>query len=152
MTIVRWEPLRELTSLQADMNRLFNTAFTGPVGASVRWAPAMDLIEKADAYVLRADLPGIKQEDLALQVEDNVLTLSGARKHDAEQDVAAYHHAERPHGAFSRAITLPKGVDATGVTATFTDGVLEVRIPKPERAQPRRIEIAVADQPVAVEA
>ena len=112
----------------------------------------MDLLEKADAYVLRADLPGIKQEDLALQVEDNVLTLSGARKHDDDQGVAAYHHAERPHGAFSRAVTLPKGVDGAGVTATFTDGVLEVHIPKPERAQPRRIEIAVADQPVAVEA
>jgi HSP20 family protein len=152
MTIVRWEPLRELTSLQADMNRLFNATFAGPVGTPPRWAPAMDLLEKTDGYILRADLPGMKQDDLALQVEDNVLTVSGARKHDAEQDVAAYHRSERPHGAFSRAVTLPKGVDADGVTASFTDSVLEVRIPKPEQAQPRRIEIAAADLPAAIEA
>lgn len=151
MTIVRWEPLRELTSLQADMNRLFNTAFAGPASTSVRWAPAMDLFETTDGYVLRADLPGIKEEDIALQVEDNVLTVSGARKNE-DKDVAAYHHAERPHGAFSRAVTLPKGVDAAGVTAAFTDGVLEVRIPKPEQAQPRRIEISFADRPSTIEA
>ena len=146
MTIVRWEPLRELSTLQADMNRLFNSAFAGPSTAPHRWLPAIDLVEHADAYVLRADLPGVKQEDVNLQVEDNVLTVSGERKLDREGDAGGFHRVERSFGTFSRALTLPKGVDAEAVTATFADGVLEVRIPKPEQAQPRRIEIAVGDR------
>ena len=152
MTTVRWEPLRELTSLQADMNRLFDSTFAGPATGSSRWVPPMDLLEKTDRYVLRADLPGVKLDDVALQIEDNVLTVSGARNHDADEDVAAYHHAERPHGSFSRAVTLPKGVDGAAVTAAFNDGVLEVQIPKPERVQPRRIEIAVGDRPATIAA
>jgi HSP20 family protein len=143
MTTVRWEPLRELTSLQADMNRLFNTAFAGPVAGARRWSPPLDLIEKSEGYVLRVDLPGVGQDDLALQVEDNVLTLSGTRKQETEEGAAAYHHSERSFGAFSRAISLPKGVDAEAVTASFTNGVLEVAIPKPEQAKPRRIQIGV---------
>jgi HSP20 family protein len=143
MTIVRWEPLRELTSLQADMNRLFNTAFAGPETAARRWTPALDLIEKSDGYVLRADLPGMSTDDVALTVEDNVLTLSGSRAREADGESAAHHHAERPFGSFARAISLPKGVAADAVTAAFTDGVLEIHIPKPEQAKPRRIEIAV---------
>ncbi len=153
MTIVRWEPLRELTSLQSEMNRLFNSAFAGPAAnAPQRWMPAMDLVEQADAYVLRADLPGIKQDDVKLHVEDNVLTVAGERKLQTESEGGGYHRLERSFGTFSRALTLPKGVDAEAVTASFTDGVLEVRIPKPEEAQPRRIEISVGDQPATIEA
>jgi HSP20 family protein len=143
MTIVRWEPLRDLTSLQADMNRLFNTAFAGPQAAAGRWSPPLDLIERTDSYVLKVDLPGMQAEDVALQIEDNVLTLSGARKREAGADTAAYHHSERPFGSFARAITLPKGVESEGVTAAFADGVLEITIPKPEQIKPRRIDIAV---------
>jgi HSP20 family protein len=146
MTIVRWEPLRELTSLQADMNRLFNTAFVGPETGARRWSPALDLVEKSDGYVLSVDLPGLSTEDVSLTIEDNVLTLSGARTREAGGESAAYHHAERPVGSFARAVSLPKGVEAEGVNATFTDGVLEITIPKPEQAKPRRIEIAVNDQ------
>src|SRR3954454_8833422 len=132
MSMVRWEPLRELTALQSDMNRLFNSAFAGPAtGGQQRWLPAMDLMETPGDYILRADLPGLKLEDVSLEIEDTVLTVSGERKLESETDGGGYHRLERAFGAFSRKLTLPKGVEADAVTASFTDGVLEVRIPKP---------------------
>jgi HSP20 family protein len=145
MTVVRWEPLRELSSLQTEMNRLFNTAFDSPGsnGGARRWVPAMDLVETADDFVLRADLPGMRQDDVKIEVEDNVLTVSGERAAEHEAREAGFHRLERAFGHFSRSLTLPKGVDHEAVTAAFTDGVLEVRIPKPAQSKPRRIEIAV---------
>ena len=146
MTIVRWEPLRELSSLQSDMNRLFNAMFDAPAGGGGqgqlrRWTPAMDLAETEDAFVLRADLPGVSQEDVQIELEDTVLTVSGERKSDHESKGEGFYRVERSFGAFSRSLTLPKGVDAEAVAASFTDGVLEVRIPKPEQRKPRRIAI-----------
>ena len=150
MTIVRWEPLRELNSLQSEMNRLFNTVFdTPPSGApgSVlrRWMPAMDLVETGDHFVLRADLPGMSEDDVAIEFEDGTLTLSGERKAEHEDAKEGFHRVERSFGAFSRSLTLPKGVDADAMTASFDRGVLEIRIPKPEQRKPRRIEIAAGE-------
>ena len=153
MTVVRFEPLRELSSLQSEMNRLFNTVFDTPnAGATRRWVPAMDLVETDDAFVLRADLPGMTQDDVKLEVEDSVLTVSGERKAEHEAQQEGFYRLERAFGAFSRTLTLPKGVQADAVTASFANGVLEVRIPKPEQTKPRRIEIAVGDQPATIEA
>src|SRR4051794_12030773 len=153
MTIVRWEPLRELSSLQTEMNRLFNTVFDTPApnGGSRRWGPAMDLVETPDDFVLRADLPGLTQDDVKIEVEDTVLTISGERKAEHEAREEGFYRLERAFGTFSRSLTLPKGVDAEGVRAAFHNGVLEVHIPKPEATKPRRIEIAVGDQPAAIE-
>ena len=155
MTIVRWEPLRELSSLQNEMNRLFNTVFDTPApgngGQARRWVPAMDLLETQEHFVLRADLPGMKEEDVAIELEDNVLTISGERKAEHEDRQEGYYRVERAFGAFSRSLTLPKGVDAEAVTAAFTDGVLEVRIPKPEERKPRKIAIGVGDKQPALE-
>ena len=153
MTIVRWEPLRELSSLQSDMNRLFNTMFEGPGGQGGqlrRWTPAMDLAETEDAFVLRADLPGVSQEDVNIELEDTVLTVSGERKADHETQGEGFYRVERTFGAFSRSLTLPKGVDPEGIAASFDDGVLEVRIPKPEERKPRRI--AINGEPRELEA
>ena len=144
MTIVRWEPLRELGSLQNEMNRLFNTVFDAPAtGGSTmrRWMPAMDLVESGDSFVLRADLPGMSEEDVKIEFEDGTLTVSGERKSEQESEGEGYYRVERAFGAFSRSLTLPKGIDAGAVTANFDRGVLEVRIPKPEERKPRRIEI-----------
>jgi HSP20 family protein len=145
MAIVRWEPFRELATLQNEMNRLFNTAFDTPPGGNGgtlrRWMPAMDLVETADHFVLRADLPGLSQEDVNIEVEDRVLTVSGERKTEHESSKEGYHRIERAFGSFSRALTLPDGVDPEAVEASFDRGVLEVRIPKPEQRKPRRIEI-----------
>jgi HSP20 family protein len=153
MTVVRFEPLRELSSLQNEMNRLFNTVFdTPPTSGNRRWVPAMDLVETADAFVLRADLPGMSQDDVKLEIEDNVLTVSGERKAEHETQQEGFYRLERAFGAFSRSLTLPKGVNTEAVGASFVNGVLEVRIPKPEQVKPRRIEIAVGDQPQTIEA
>jgi HSP20 family protein len=157
VTIVRWEPLRELSSLQHEMNRLFNTVFDpAPAGATGnghprRWVPAMDLVETEDHFVLRADLPGLAEEDVKIELEDNVLTVSGERGAEHEGNREGYYRVERAFGAFSRSLTLPKGVDAEAVAAAFDRGVLEIRIPKPETVKPKRITIAVGDEPKTIE-
>jgi HSP20 family protein len=145
MAIVRWEPLREFSSLQNEMNRLFNTVFDAPApgngGTLRRWMPAMDLVEVDDHFVLRADLPGLTEEDVTLEFDDGTLTVSGERKAEHESKAEGYYRVERAFGSFSRSLTLPEGVDPEAVTASFENGVLEVRIPKPEARKPRRIEI-----------
>jgi HSP20 family protein len=145
MTIVRWEPLRELGSLQNEMNRLFNTVFDAPGpangGTMRRWMPAMDLVETDEHFVLRADLPGMSEDDIKLEFEDGTLTVSGERRAEHETKNEGYYRVERAFGAFSRSLTLPEGIDAEAVSASFDRGVLEVRIPKPEERKPRRIEI-----------
>jgi HSP20 family protein len=155
MAIVRWEPLRELGSLQNEMNRLFNTVFDAPAptaGGNTlrRWMPAMDLVEADDHFVLRADLPGMSEDDVKIELEDGTLTVSGERKAEHESREEGYYRVERAFGSFSRSLTLPKGVDADAVSANFDRGVLEVRIPKPEERKPRRIEIGGA-QPQTIE-
>jgi HSP20 family protein len=150
MTIVRWEPLREFGTLQNEMNRLFNTVFDTPApgngGTLRRWMPAMDLVETEDHFVLRADLPGMGEEDVKIEFENDVLTVSGERKAEHESKGEGYYRVERAFGSFSRSLTLPKGVDAEAVNAGFDRGVLEIRIPKPEERKPRRIEIGGAGQ------
>ena len=154
MAIVRWEPLREFSTLKNEMNRLFNTVFDAPAapnpGTMRRWMPAMDLVETEDHFVLRADLPGLAEEDVSIEVEDRVLTVSGERKSEHSENKDGYHRVERAFGSFSRSLTLPEGVDAEAVTANFANGVLEVSIPKPEVRKPRRIEIG--SEPKTIEA
>ena len=155
MTIVRWEPLRELTTLQNEMNRLFNTAFDAPAsggGAGLRrWMPAMDLVETDEHFVLRADLPGMTENDVKIELEDTILTVSGERRAEHEEEKEGYHRVERAFGSFTRTLTLPKGVDPEAISASFDKGVLEVRIPKPEERKPRRITIGTGGRQAAVE-
>ena len=154
MAVVRWEPLRELGTLQTEMNRLFNTVFDSPGGNGGtlrRWVPAMDLAEVGDAFLLRADLPGMSEGDVNIELEDNTLTISGERKSEHEDKQEGFYRVERAHGAFSRSLSLPQGVDAGGVEADFDKGVLEVRIPKPEQRKPRRIQIGGESQQKTIE-
>ena len=154
MTIVRWEPFRELSSLQTEMNRLFNAAFDTPPGngGARRWSPAMDLVETDEHFVLRADLPGMTENDVNIELEDNVLTVSGERKAEHEEKREGFYRVERSFGTFSRSLTLPKGIDPEAVTAGFQNGVLEVRVPKPEQRKPRKITIGTAgDEPRTIE-
>jgi HSP20 family protein len=156
MALVRWEPARELTSLQSEMNRLFSTFFDSPAGGGNggtlrRWIPAMDLVETDEHFVVRADLPGLGEEDINVELEDNVLTISGERKSEHEERKEGFYRVERSFGQFSRALTLPEGVDPDAVRASFDKGVLEVRIPKPEQRKPRRVSIGVGGRQPAVE-
>jgi HSP20 family protein len=151
MALIRWEPVAELNSIQNEMNRLFNTFFEQPApgrgnGGARRWMPAMDLVETADHYVLRADLPGLSDEDVNVQLEDNMLTISGERKAEHESEQESYYRLERAFGAFSRSLTLPDGVEPDGVQADFDRGVLEIRIPKPAQKKSRQVQITLGER------
>jgi HSP20 family protein len=151
MALIRWEPAAELNTIQNEMNRLFNTFFDAPAdrgngGSTRRWIPAMDLVETTDHYVLRADLPGLSDEDVNVQLEDNVLTISGERKLERDAQGDGYYRQERAFGGFSRSLTLPDGVDPDSVQAQFDRGVLEVAIPKPEQKKPRQVQIKLGDR------
>jgi HSP20 family protein len=154
MALIRWEPAREISSLQHEMNRVFNTFFdTPPAGpqAARRWVPAIDLVETEDHYVLRADLPGLTDADVDLSLDGDVLTVSGEREAEHEVEREGYYRLERATGSFRRSLTLPEGVDGDAITATFDKGVLEVSIPKPQQRTPRKLQIQVGDSPPVVE-
>jgi len=159
MALVRWDSSRELSSLQAEMNRLFHTFFDTPAsgsgsggnGGMRSWHPAMDLVETDEHFVLRADLPGVDENDVKVELEDNVLTISGERRHEHEAKRGGYFRIERATGSFARTLTLPDGVDPDAVQASFDKGVLEVRIPKPAERKPRRVAISVGDTPATIE-
>jgi HSP20 family protein len=147
--LVRPEPF------STDFNRLFNSLWEAQAPAQGRWMPEMDLVESHDHYLLKADLPGMKQEDVSIEFNDGTLTISGERKAEYERKEKGFVRLERSFGKFSRSLTLPEGVDPDKIEAAFRDGVLDVRIPKPEQRKPRRIEVAWngdgADEPATIE-
>jgi len=151
MALVRWDPARELDTFQSDMNRLFDSFFgrrdaSTPNGYGRRWIPPMDLVETDEDLVLRADLPGLDRDDIEIEVKDNVLTVSGERKAEHEDKGEGFYRVERAFGRFSRSLDLPQGIDASRVSAGFNQGVLEVRVPKPEERKPTRVEIGSEDR------
>lgn len=154
MAIVRWDPAYEVDSLQSEVNRIFD-GFLGTGrqsnGASRRWIPAMDLAETEDELVLTADLPGLVEDDVSIEIKDNVLTIAGERSARTDQKERGYHRVERSHGRFSRSLSLPDGIDADRVVASFDRGVLEVTIPKPEERKPHRVAIAAGNGRPAIE-
>jgi HSP20 family protein len=158
MALIRWEPARELQTVQQEMNRLFGSFFdsqaggNGSAGVTRRWIPAMDLVEEGDQYVLRADLPGVSEDEVKIELEENVLTISGERKTEHEERKDGYVRVERASGSFSRSLVLPDGVDPDSVKAQFNSGVLEVRIPKPEQPKPRRVAISVGEKAGVIDA
>ena len=149
MAIVRYDPMQYGFDQLDSMNKLFDGIFGSRTGAAPRplsrWIPAMDLVEGGNDIVLRADLPGMGEDDVAIEIKDNVLTISGERRSEHEEKGETFYRAERAFGSFSRSLTLPDGVDPDAVRATFANGVLEVRVPKPEQRKPHRVAIGVAD-------
>jgi len=138
-----------------EIDRVFD-AFFGQTDQARRWVPPVDLVEAEDHFVLRADLPGLSEGDVNIEVQDGTLTISGERKAEHEQREKGWYRIERSFGRFSRSLSLPDGVEPDRIQASFSHGVLEVRIPKPEERKPRRIEISSSDgngngQPAAVE-
>ena len=123
-----------------EVNRLFNTLFDSDQAAQ-RWVPAMDLTEAEDHFVLKADLPGLAEDDVSIEVQDNTLMISGERREEHEQRERGWYRVERQFGRFSRSLTLPEGIDPDAIAAEFDKGVLTVHIPKPEERKPRRVQI-----------
>ena len=150
MALVRFEPFRELMSLQDRMNRLFDDSYRARGGDSEdwalggAWAPAVDIYEKDGNIVLKAELPGVDPKDVDIRVENNLLTLRGERKFDQEVKREHYHRVERSYGVFTRSFSLPNVVDTQNINAEFKDGVLRMTLPKREEAKPKQISINVA--------
>lgn len=141
MTLVRWNPMRDLAAMEIDrLQRMFDGSFAGGAGAA--WMPAVDIYEDTNGdLVLTAEVPGLSRDDIRLTVENNVLTLEGERKQETDERRDRYHRYERQWGAFRRSFTLPHTLDAGAVKATCQDGVLTVRLPRREEAKPRQITI-----------
>jgi HSP20 family protein len=137
--------------LTADFDRLFSTLFDRNQ-VPQRWVPAMDLVEHDDHFVLRADLPGLTEGDVNIELHDGSLTISGERKAEHTSQERGFYRVERQFGSFSRTLTLPDGIDPERIKASFSNGVLEVGIPKPEERKPRKIEIGTGNgKPATVE-
>ncbi len=154
MSVMRWDPFRDLLSIQEEMNELFNRAFgqreRGEPSARL-WAPALDIAERKDAYLVKVELPGVKPEDLDISLEDGLLTVSGERQFTQESSDERYHRVERRYGAFRRSITLPSQVKADAIEASFDDGVLSITVPKAEEARPKKITVRAGGSPRQVE-
>lgn len=150
-TLVRWDPFREVAALHNELSRLMNNAFEGPVTGKQSWVPTLDVWETDDALVYAFDLPGVGEDKLSIEVEDGALTVSAERERSEEVSQERFHRFERRYGAFRRTVGLPQGVDEDGITASFEHGVLEIRVPKPAEAKPRRIEIGVGERPKTIE-
>lgn len=141
-TLVRWEPLRELASVQNEMSRWMNGLLLDASGRSAQsWAPALDVWETDTDVVYSFDLPGVPEERISIEVADGTLTVSAEReKEEVAED--RYYRVERRFGSYGRAVGLPQGVDESKISASYRDGVLEVRVPKPEEAKPRKIAVS----------
>jgi HSP20 family protein len=145
MEVVRWEPFESLNKMHARINDLFGESFgrTWAKPSSATWYPPVDVLESKDAYLIRAELPGMKKEDFHLEVKDGALTLTGERKSEKAADGVEYRSVERVNGKFWRSFSLPETVKHDGIQATYKDGILEIHVPKAEEAKPRQIEISV---------
>ena len=148
MSINRYDPFRDLRTLQQEVNRLFTgnlpRSFDDEGIARGAWSPSVDIYENKDHIVLEAELPGMSREDFDLSVENNVITLRGERHFEKKEDTDNYHRVERAYGSFVRSFSLPEDADENKVSADFKDGVLQVHLPKSEKARPKNIEVKIA--------
>lgn len=142
MAVVRWEPFRELAAFQNEMSRLMGRFGETPGnGHSSGWIPSVDVWETENDLVLSFDLPGIAEDDVSIEIEKDVLTVSGERERTAEISDERYYRFEKRYGSFQRSVGLPTGIDESAITANFDAGVLQIRVPKPEEQKPKRIQI-----------
>jgi len=146
MNLVKWDPFRELEGIQTRLNHLF-----GDTPRAVdddhffaNWTPAVDIQETEKEYIVKADLPDVKKEDVKVEIDDDVLTVEGERRQEKEEKTKRFHRTERAYGKFVRRFSLPTRVDGTNVKAEFKNGVLNVRLPKTEATKSKAIEIQVA--------
>jgi HSP20 family protein len=138
MAIIRWDPFREMTQVQNQVNRLVDQMWGG---RQESWLPAVDVFDNKDGVVVKAELAGMDPDDIQIEVEDNVLTLKGERKLEEKVDDERYYRVERRYGSFQRSLALPQGVKPEDISAGYEDGILTVTVPKAEEEKPRRIEV-----------
>ena len=147
MELLQWEPFDGLNRVQSRINELFHEAFGRsrgyPATTSAVWYPPVDILESGESYLIRAELPGMKKEDVHLEVREGALSLSGERRFDEPATGVKYLRTERVTGKFSRSFYLPQTIKQDSIRATFRDGVLEVHVPKADEAKPKQISISV---------
>lgn len=146
MNLVRWDPFRELEDMSDRLNRMFGRPAARPESGKeamtvADWIPAVDISETDAEYLIKAELPEVKKEDVKVTVQHGVLTIHGERKHEKEEKGKRYHRVERSYGSFTRSFTLPDEVDETKVRADFKDGMLHLHLPKSEKAKPKAIDV-----------
>ncbi|HEU4501928.1 MAG TPA: Hsp20/alpha crystallin family protein [Nitrospira sp.] len=148
MTLVRWDPFRELEDMSERLNRVFSRPTlrnTGKENLTVAdWMPTVDISESESEYLIKAELPEVRKEDVKVTVENGVLTLQGERRQEKEEKGKRFHRVERSYGSFVRSFTLPESVDEGGVRAEYKDGVLALHLPKSEKVKPKAIDVKVA--------
>ena len=146
MNLVKWSPWREMPALYNRFNRLFDDPFfrvgqmDDDAGMGL-WNPAVDLYEKDDHFMIKAELPGVNKDDIKIDLQDRLLTLSGERTYDNEVKEENYYRRERSYGKFQRAFTLPADVDSDKINAEFKDGVLQIEVPKPEEKKAKQVTV-----------
>jgi HSP20 family protein len=149
-TMMRWDPFQDLRSAQDEMTQMspmlahalgLHTQQASGRATTTAWAPALDISERKDAYLVTVELPGLKPQDLDITMEDGLLTIQGERQFTSESSEQQFHRVERRYGAFRRSITLPTHAMAEGIEASFEDGVLQILVPKAEEAKPKRIQV-----------
>ncbi len=147
VNITRWDPFRNLSTLQEQMNRVFADSFRGRGDDSVltAWAPTVDIYETENELVLKADLPDINEEDLDVRVENNMLTIRGERKFEEKVSQDNYLRVERAYGSFSRSFALPNTVNTDAIKADYRNGVLTVEMPKRAESKPKQVKVAVTN-------
>ena len=149
-TLMRWDPFRELEDMSDRLNRMFarpvvRTNGNGKETLTVAdWSPTVDISETDGEYLIKAELPEVKKDDVKVTLEDGILTIQGERRREKDEKTTKYHRVERSYGSFVRSFSLPDQVDENGVKAEYRDGMLNLRIPKSEKAKPRAIEVKVA--------
>jgi HSP20 family protein len=153
MSLVRWNPTRELTTwpsglfgLQREMNNMFDSFFRGSQDDDVAfaaWSPAVDIAEHDNDYVVKVELPGVNKDEVKITLESNILSIRGEKKQEKETKKENYHRVERSYGSFQRSFTLPTTVKNENIEAQYKDGILTVTLPKAEEAKPKQIEVKV---------
>jgi HSP20 family protein len=151
-TLVRWDPFREVTALQNEFSRLLSGLSEGNGRETQAWIPTLDVWETENELVYAFDLPGIPQDKISVEVDDGALTVSATREREQKVDTDRFHRFERRFGTFSRTVGLPQGVSEDSIKAGYTDGVLQITVPKPEAVKPKRIEVSSAgNEPKTIE-
>jgi HSP20 family protein len=146
MAIVKYNPIRDLRTMQEQMNRLLDMAWNREIGEELRegvWQPAVDIYEDENSVIIKAEVPDIDQKDIEVRIEENTLTLRGERKHNKEVKKENYHRVERYYGQFQRSFSLPHSIDQERVKASCDKGVLTITLPKREETKPKQINVEV---------
>lgn len=145
MSLIKWNPWSEIEDMFNRYDRAVGLSRTGTqeVMTSGDWAPRVDIVENDNEFIIKAEIPDVKKEDVKVSVDNGVLTLKGERKQEKEEKDKKFHRIERYYGSFTRSFTLPENVDESKVKATFKDGMLNLHVPKTEKAKPKAIEVKI---------